>query len=77
MKPTIITGLKDSSACLKEEIFGPVVCVVPFETEEEVIARANDNEYGLSAVIWTNDVTRANRVALALEVHNRHRSILR
>eukprot|EP00042_Codosiga_hollandica_P021858 m.78240 g.78240 ORF g.78240 m.78240 type:complete len:488 (-) comp50555_c0_seq1:132-1595(-) len=66
-RPTIITGLTDTSRCMKEEIFGPVVCVVPFKTEEEVIHRANDNEYGLSAVIWTNNVSRANRVALQLE----------
>ena len=42
IRPTIITGLSDASACMQEEIFGPVVCVSPFETEEEVIERANN-----------------------------------
>ena len=60
--------MADTSRCIKEEIFGPVVVVVPFDTEDEVIARANDNPYGLAATIWTDNGPLANRVALQLHV---------
>jgi 5-carboxymethyl-2-hydroxymuconic-semialdehyde dehydrogenase len=50
-----------------EEIFGPVVCVTPFHTEEEAITLANATEYGLAAYIWTNDLRRAHRVAGRVE----------
>ena len=55
LEPTIITGLDQNSRCVREEIFGPVVTVIPFDTEEEVIVQANDTHYGLSATIWTNE----------------------
>lgn len=61
--PTIIEGLNNSCRTNREEIFGPVVTLIPFKTEEEAIALANDNEYGLSATIWTTDTEKANRVA--------------
>ncbi len=67
IEPTIITGLDDNARCVREEIFGPVVCVLPFDTEEEVIAKANDTRVGLSNTIWTNDIRRAHRVAQAIE----------
>lgn len=67
IEPTIITGLDDSSRCVREEIFGPVVTVLPFDTEEEVIAAANDTRVGLSNTIWTNDIRRAHRVAQSIE----------
>ena len=67
VQPTIITGLDDNSRCVREEIFGPVVCVLPFDTEEEVIAAANDTRVGLSNTIWTNDIRRAHRVAQSIE----------
>lgn len=67
MLPTIITGVKDDSCCMQEEIFGPVACVVPFDTEEEVIQRANNVKYGLSATIWSKDVGRVHRVAKRLQ----------
>ena len=47
LEPTIITGLDRNSRCIREEIFGPVVTVIPFDTEEEVIMQANDTHYGL------------------------------
>ncbi|WP_102349000.1 aldehyde dehydrogenase [Bacillus sp. Marseille-P3661] len=67
LEPTIITGLDRNSRCVSEEIFGPVVTVIPFDIEEEVIAQANDTHYGLAATIWTNDLRRAHRVARNLE----------
>lgn len=66
VKPTIVPGLTDSSKLLCEEIFGPVVAVLPFDTESEVIARANDNRYGLNAMVFTENLTRAHRVAAKL-----------
>ena len=63
VQPTIWTGLPESSACVKEEIFGPVCHVTPFDSEEEAIAMANDTEYGLAASIWTSDLKRAHHVA--------------
>jgi aminomuconate-semialdehyde/2-hydroxymuconate-6-semialdehyde dehydrogenase len=67
LEPTIITGLDRNSRCVREEIFGPVVTVSPFDMEEEVIAQANDTHYGLSATIWTNNLRRAHRVAHQIE----------
>lgn len=67
LEPTIITDLDNNSRCIKEEIFGPVVTVVPFDTEEEVILQANDTHYGLSATIWTSNLKRGHRVAHQIE----------
>ncbi|QAV27708.1 5-carboxymethyl-2-hydroxymuconate semialdehyde dehydrogenase [Neobacillus thermocopriae] len=67
LEPTIITGLNRNCRVVREEIFGPVVTVMPFDEEEEVIAQANDTHYGLSASIWTNDLRRAHRVASQIE----------
>lgn len=67
LEPTIITGLSRNSRLIKEEIFGPVVTVIPFDEEEEVIAQANDTHYGLSATVWTNDLRRAHYVAGQIE----------
>ncbi|KAF6364032.1 aldehyde dehydrogenase 8 family member A1 [Rhinolophus ferrumequinum] len=67
MLPTVITDIKDESCCMKEEIFGPVTCVVPFESEEEVIRRANSVKYGLAATVWSGNVGRVHRVAKKLQ----------
>lgn len=68
VQPTILTGLTESSGCVKEEIFGPVCHIAPFDSEEEVVAMANDTEYGLAASIWTNDLKRAHHVARQMKV---------
>ncbi|KAL7865015.1 hypothetical protein AOLI_G00164350 [Acnodon oligacanthus] len=67
MLPTVITGVKDSSRVMQEEIFGPVTCLIPFEQEEEAIARANGVRYGLAATVWSRDVGRVHRVARQLQ----------
>ena len=67
VKPTVLTGVAAESRINREEIFGPVVSIVPFDTEEEVLALANDTEYGLGAAVWTRDLSRAHRMASAIE----------
>ncbi|OQP05260.1 5-carboxymethyl-2-hydroxymuconate semialdehyde dehydrogenase [Geobacillus sp. 46C-IIa] len=67
LEPTIIVGVHRNCRIVREEVFGPVVTVMPFDEEEEVIAQANDTHYGLSATIWTNDLRRAHRVAARIE----------
>jgi len=68
VEPTIWTGLADDARVMREEIFGPCVHLRPFDTEAEVIALANDTEYGLSTTIWTQDLSRAHRVARHVDV---------
>lgn len=63
VQPTILAGLPDSARCVREEIFGPVCHIAPFDTEDEVVARVNDSAYGLAACIWSTRLTRAHQVA--------------
>ncbi|MFO1256504.1 MAG: betaine-aldehyde dehydrogenase [Sphingomonadaceae bacterium] len=67
VEPTIFTGCSDDMAIVREEIFGPVMSVLDFEDEAEVVARANATDLGLAAGIFTRDLTRAHRVIAALE----------
>lgn len=67
VKPTLITNVTNDMCVAQEEIFGPVAVVIKFKTEEEVIAMANDSEYGLGGAVWTTDINRALRVAQAVE----------
>ncbi|XP_053568169.1 2-aminomuconic semialdehyde dehydrogenase, partial [Bombina bombina] len=67
MLATVVTMVKEESCCIQEEIFGPLTCVVPFDTEEEAIEKANGVKYGLAATVWTKDVGRVHRVAKKLQ----------
>ncbi|KAJ5227154.1 uncharacterized protein N7469_007160 [Penicillium citrinum] len=67
VKPTVITDVTDSMRIVQEEVFGPVVVILPFESEEEAIKRANDTTYGLGAAVFTTDLERAHRVAAEIE----------
>ena len=68
VQPTIYTGLPESARCVKEEIFGPVCHVAPFDSEEQAVAMANDTKYGLAASIWTSNLKRGHRVAQQMNV---------
>ena len=67
MQPTVFADVKDDMTIAREEIFGPVMSVLDFDTEEEVLARANDTEFGLAAGVFTNDLTRAHRIVAGFE----------
>ncbi|MBU9696882.1 betaine-aldehyde dehydrogenase [Rhodobacteraceae bacterium HSP-20] len=67
VQPTVFADVTDAMTIAREEVFGPVMAVLDFETEEEVVARANDTEFGLAAGVFTADLTRAHRVIAKLE----------
>ncbi|UWP89725.1 betaine-aldehyde dehydrogenase [Aliiroseovarius crassostreae] len=67
LQPTVFADVTDDMTIAREEIFGPVMAVLDFETEEEVMARANDTEFGLAAGVFTQDITRAHRVVAGFE----------
>ena len=66
-EPTVLVDVDNDMRVVREEIFGPVAAIMPFETEEEVIRLANDTEYGLAAGVWTTNLSRAHRMASRLE----------
>jgi acyl-CoA reductase-like NAD-dependent aldehyde dehydrogenase len=66
-RPTVFTNVTNNMQIAQEEIFGPVVCVIPFDTEEAAVALANGTQFGLAASVWTRDIARAHRVAQALQ----------
>jgi aminomuconate-semialdehyde/2-hydroxymuconate-6-semialdehyde dehydrogenase len=68
VQPTIWTGLKDDARVVNEEIFGPCCHIRPFDTEEEAVRLANSTPYGLAAAVWTENLSRAHRVAAKMEV---------
>lgn len=65
--PTVLTGVNNDMRVTREEIFGPVAAIMPFDSEEEVLRLANDTEYGLAAGIWTQNLARAHRMARRLD----------
>lgn len=65
--PTIFVGATEDMRLVREEIFGPVVCALPFDDVDEVVARANNTDYGLAAGIWTNDLRKAHKLAGELQ----------
>ncbi|OAH54796.1 MULTISPECIES: aldehyde dehydrogenase family protein [Bacillaceae] len=67
VQPTIFADVDNKMKIAQEEIFGPVLCIIPFDTEEEVVKMANDTIYGLGAGLWTGDTSRAHRVANQLD----------
>ncbi|MFD2474652.1 2-hydroxymuconic semialdehyde dehydrogenase [Amycolatopsis silviterrae] len=68
IEPTVWTGLDNSARVVREEVFGPVAALIPFDTEEEAVRLANDTDYGLAAAVWTTDLERGHRVAQQMRV---------
>jgi aldehyde dehydrogenase (NAD+) len=66
VKPTVFTGVRNDMKIAREEIFGPVVSVIPFKDENDAVLQGNETSYGLAAGVWTRDVSKAHRVARAL-----------
>lgn len=68
VRPTIWTGLPDEARCMREEVFGPVCHISPFDSEDEIVRRVNDSPYGLAASVWTGNLSRAHRFSARLQV---------
>ncbi len=68
IQPTIYTGLAESARCVKEEIFGPVCHVAPFDSDDEAVAMANNTKYGLAASVWTSNLKRGHTIAQQMNV---------
>ncbi len=68
IEPTLWTGLDNSARVVREEVFGPVAALIPFDTEDEAVRLANDTDYGLAAAVWTTNLERGHRVAQQMRV---------
>lgn len=69
-EPTVLTNVTNDMEIARDELFGPVLVVIPFDSDEEAVALANDTEFGLGAGVWTTDVKRAHRMAHAIKAGN-------
>jgi len=67
VEPTVFSGVSNTMKIAREEIFGPVLSVIPFKDEDDAVFKSNDTPYGLAAAVWTRDISRANKVARALK----------
>ena len=67
VEPTVVVDVDNGSRIAQEEIFGPVLCVIPFHDEEEAVRLANDSQYALAAYVHTNDLGRAHRIVEELD----------
>ena len=67
MAPTIVAGVQPEDALAQHEVFGPVLAVIPFDSEEEAVRIANDTDFGLAAAVWTADLSRAHRMVKAIK----------
>ena len=72
VEPTLFDGVRNDMKIAREEIFGPVMSVIRFKTEEEAVTLANDSLYGLQASVWSHDINRAHRVSRALRAGTVH-----
>ena len=70
VEPTVLINTRPEMSVIREEIFGPVVAAVPYDDEDQVIAVANDSQYGLAAAVWTRDISRGHQVAKQLRAGN-------
>jgi 4-(gamma-glutamylamino)butanal dehydrogenase len=66
MEPTIVTGVQSTHRLFREEVFGPILSVTPFEDEEQALRLANDSIYGLAAGVWTSNLSRAHRMVAGM-----------
>jgi len=66
VQPTVFTNTKNDMNIIQEEIFGPVVCAIPFKDGEDLVSKANDSIYGLAAAVWTKDLSKAHRMASSI-----------
>ncbi|WP_164107588.1 aldehyde dehydrogenase family protein, partial [Serratia marcescens] len=68
IRPTVLTGVDHSFECVSEEIFGPVICVMQYDSIDELVGLANDSKYGLAASIWSQNISAINALIPRIQV---------